>query len=114
MLTEIHITDEGEFKVNQWEYEEVPKEERPHPEAEGVRAMKGCLRRVDQTLETILYHGYLRFYTGMKDKYDSYTWFEFSAKFTDGRLVGVKRVADKDRLLVSDWIVNITSGVTGD
>lgn len=97
VLTEIHITDEGEFKVNQWKYEEVPKEERPYPEAEGVMSMRGCLRRVDQRLETILYHGYLQFYTGVKDEQDNHTWFEFSAKFTDGRLVGIKRVTDRDR-----------------
>ena len=98
VLTEIYITDAGEFKVNQWKYETVPKEERPHPEAEGILGLAGSMRRVDERLETIPYHGYIRFYTGIEDEQGNNLWLEFSAKFTDGRLVGIKR-ADEDSSL---------------
>ena len=98
VLAEIYITDEGEFKVNRWEYEEVPKVERPHPEADGIRALAGSLRRVNERLETIPYHGYIQFYTGVKDEQGNNHWFEFSAKFTDGRLVGIARVSDDNPL----------------
>ncbi|MEM6842903.1 MAG: hypothetical protein AAF632_11810 [Bacteroidota bacterium] len=94
VLTEVYITDEGELKVNQWEYEEVPKEERPHPDAEGILALAGSLRRVNQRLETIPYHGYIRFYTSVTDHTETRQWYEFSAKFTDGKLVGIKRLED--------------------
>ena len=30
ILTEIYITNDGELKINRWEYDVVPKEERPH------------------------------------------------------------------------------------
>ena len=94
VLAEVYITDEGELKVNQFEYEEVPKEERPYPDGEGVRAIFGSLRRVNERLETIPYHGYIRFYTGVKDPEGNNQWYEFSAKFTDGALVGIQRVTE--------------------
>ena len=94
VLTEVYITDEGELQVSQWEYETVPKEERPHPAAEGLLAMAGSWRRVNERLETIPYHGYIRFYTSAKDPAGTDQWYEFSAKFTDGKLVGIQRVTE--------------------
>lgn len=88
-LTEVYITNEGEVKVNRFEMEEVPKEERPYMNEVGISNLFGCLRRVNERLETINHHGYVRFYTNV-DK----TWFEFSAKFTDGKMVNIERVID--------------------
>ena len=98
VLTEVYITDEGELKVNQFEYEHVPKKERPHPDAEGILSIAGSLRRVDEHLETIPYHGFIRFYTSMKDDQGSSHWYEFSAKFTDGKLVGIERITEDSPL----------------
>ena len=82
-MTEIHITKDGELKINRWEYEEVPKEERPYPNDEGLKGLFGSLRRKNERLETVNYHGYVYFYS---------MDLEFSAKFTDGKLVEIKRI----------------------
>ena len=80
-LTEIYITDEGDLKINRWEYEEVPKEERPHPNAEGLLGLAGSLRRINQRLEMIYHNGTVVFYTDIGD-----LWYEFTATFTNGKL----------------------------
>jgi hypothetical protein len=87
VMTEIYITNDGELKINQWEYEVVPKEERPHPDDDGIAGMVGSLRRSNESLETIPHHGYVRFYDSINRE-----WYEFNAKFTDGKLVEIKRV----------------------
>lgn len=85
VMTEIYITNDGELKINRWEYEVVPKEERPHPDDDGIAGLVGSLRRSNERLETIPHHGYVRFYTSISGK-----WYEFNAKFTDGKLVEIK------------------------
>ena len=86
-LTEIYITDDGLLQINKWEYEEVPKEERPYPNDEGILGIVGCLRRAKERLENINLHGYLNFYTILKND----DWLEFNAKFTDGKLETIER-----------------------
>ena len=87
VMTEIYITNDGELKINQWEYEDVPKEERPHPDDDGIKGLFGSVRRSNESLETIPHHGYARFYSSINRE-----WYEFNAKFTDGKLVEIKRV----------------------
>lgn len=84
-LTEIYITDEGTLTAMKWRYEEVPKEERAYPEADGLLGLIGSMRRVDEHLETVPHHGYVSFYSDVGDD-----WYEFSAKFTDGKLVSIE------------------------
>lgn len=84
-LTEVYITDEGELKINRWEYKEVPKEERPYPDEEGFFGLIGSLKPVNKRLETIEHHGYVRFYSKIGDD-----WYEFIAKFTDGKLISIE------------------------
>jgi hypothetical protein len=86
VMTEIYITNDGELKINQWEYEVVPKEERPHPDGDGIAGLVGSLRRSNEELETIPYHGYVNFYNSINRE-----WYEFRAKFTDGKLIEIKR-----------------------
>jgi hypothetical protein len=86
VMTEIYITNDGELKINQWEYEVVPKEERPHPDGDGIAGLAGSLRRSNEELETIPYHGYVNFYNSINRE-----WYEFRAKFTDGKLIEIKR-----------------------
>ena len=83
-LTEVYITDDGELKISRWEYETVPKEERPYPDDGGFLGMFGCLKRVNERLETIPYHGIIEFY-GNPDN----DWYVFFAKFTDGKLISI-------------------------
>jgi hypothetical protein len=84
-LTEIYITDEGDLKINRWDLEEVPKEERPHPDGEGLLGLFGSMRRVNERLEVIPYHGYVNFYSTIGND-----WYDFFAKFTDGKLVSIE------------------------
>ena len=88
-MTEIYITDEGELKINRFEYEAVPKEERPYPNEDGLMGLMGSLRRVNERLETISHHGFVNFYAKVESKF-----FSFSAKFTDGKLVSIVRDDD--------------------
>ena len=90
-LTEIYITDEGELKINRWEYETVPKEERQYPDDNGLKGLFGCIKRVNERLETIPYHGIITFYG--KSNND---WYEFYAKFTDGKLVSIDGGKEKN------------------
>ena len=80
-LTEIYITDEGELKINRWDYEKIQKEEIPHPNGEGLLGLIGSLKRVNERLEVIKHHGYINFYSNIGND-----WYEFFAKFTDGKL----------------------------
>ncbi len=90
IMTEVYITDDGEVKISCWEYETVPKEERPHPEEDGILGLCGSVRRINEHLETLPYHGYINFYSDVKGE-----WYEFIAKFTDGKLVNIERILDK-------------------
>jgi hypothetical protein len=80
-LTEIYITDDGELKINRFEYQDVPRHERPHPNDDGILGLAGSIRRINERLETISYNGFVEFYT-----YVDGVFFEFFAKFDDGKL----------------------------
>lgn len=84
-LTEIYITGDGFLKINRWKYIEVPKEERPYPNDDGIKGLMGSIRRSEEKLETVEHHGYVNFYSNVGDD-----WYEFNAKFTDGKLVEIK------------------------
>ena len=80
-MTEIYITDDGELKINKWNYESVPKEKRSYPNDEGLLGLIGSIKRVNEHLETIPYQGNINFYSNIgKD------WYEFFAKFNNGKL----------------------------
>ena len=99
ILTEIYITNDGELKINRWVYETVPKEERPHPDDDGVLGLAGSLERTNVRLETIPHHGYVNFYTFISNSEStppSNKWYEFNAKFTDGKLVEIKEEKRKN------------------
>jgi hypothetical protein len=85
-LTEVYLTNEGDIKINRWELETVPKEERPFPNETGFREIFGSLRRANERLESVTYHGIVNFYTHVEG-----SWIEFNAKFTDGKLVSIER-----------------------
>jgi hypothetical protein len=89
-LTDVFITPNRRLEVLSFEYEEVPREERPHPDDDGFMGMIGSLRRVNKRRVDTGHHGYLNFYTSHKGE-----WLEFMAKFTDGVMVGIERVSPK-------------------
>lgn len=84
ILTEVYITDEGELKINQWQYETVPKEERPYPNDEGIKGIMGSLKRKNEYLETLNYTGIVNFYSHIKK-----VWWEFNAYFENGKLIKI-------------------------
>ncbi len=83
-MTEIYITDEGKLKINRWDYETVPRKERPYPDEDGLRSIMGSLRRINEHLEIIKHHGCVNFYSNIGKN-----WYEFRAKFTDGKLISI-------------------------
>lgn len=89
MLTTIYITDEGELQIRRFEtgWDDTKKN--------GFGTM-GWLTEENPRIETIPHHGYINFYADIKK-----TWYEFFAKFTDGRLVEITGGAEKGPLLVS-------------
>ena len=89
VLTEVYITDDRQLQVNEWTLESVPKEERPYPNDDGIKGMMGSLRRVNEHLVTIPHHGFIVFYSKANDK-----WYEFKAKFTDGKLIGIIKLEE--------------------
>lgn len=84
-MTVIYITDDGELKIKEFEYEVVPKEQRPHPNAKGIMGLQGSLREVNVRLVTEPHHGNVNFYNRIGDD-----WYEFNTKFTDGKLVSIE------------------------
>jgi hypothetical protein len=84
-LTEVYITDDNELKVNKYELQSTPPEERPFPNDEGLKGLMGSLKRINERLENIPYNGIINFYTNIQKEY----WYEFNAKFIDGKLVEI-------------------------
>lgn len=82
-LSEYRIVN-GRLLTDEWHMEEVPKAERPHPEAPDgdLLAILGCMRRVvDRTDVDLNWHGYINMVP------DDGSGGECLAKFTDGDLV---------------------------
>ena len=92
------ITRDGRLILHEVRYEQVPEEERPHygtPEWDHpLMRLLGLVRSVPVGDVEVPYHGYIVFYTSIGDPPD-YEWFEYRAKFTDGRLVELIR-SDKN------------------
>lgn len=94
VLTEIYITDDGLLKINDWEYESVPLEERPHSGATGIMQWAGSIKRVNQRLVTQEdYTGVVNFYSYTDNK-----WFEFDATFIHGKLEKIDRVFEDNEI----------------
>ena len=96
-LTEIYINDDGTLDEMNFEYEEVPLEERPYPNADGYMKFAGSMRRTNEHKVRLNYHGMVNFYTHIDSE-----WFEFEAKFTDGILVDINRVNSPEQLKTID------------
>ena len=84
------ITAEGRLiceRITNWE--EIPKDQRPYPDAEDWRQVIGSVRR-HRIKDDANYHGWLNFY-GYEGKHGdgSWKWHEYNAKFTEGNLVEI-------------------------
>jgi len=93
-MVEHLITADGRLMLEQIDsVEEVPKAERPYPDAPEGSSMSfvGCIRTIRSRHQSD-FHGVIRFYGG-----DRHEWHEYRAKFTDGRLVSISLVTREER-----------------
>lgn len=77
ILTTIEITDDNLLKIKRFNL----VVDRSKKNALGTF---GVFTHEDERIETINHHGYVNFYTGV-----SGCWYEFNAKFTDGKLIEI-------------------------
>ncbi len=95
LLDRYTITRNGRLILHQVRYETVPEEERPFygkPEWETkpfVRSLD-CMRSVPIGDVEVSYHEDIIFYTSIGDG-PEHQWFEYRARFTEGRLQWIKR-----------------------
>lgn len=83
-LAVLEVTDEGELVYHNFDY----GWDNSQINALGTN---GVLTEENKRVEKIPYHGFLNFYDYI-DETDK--WFEFNAKFTDGKLVEIIRVTE--------------------
>jgi len=97
LLDRYTITRDGRLILHQVRYETIPEEERPYygkPEWETkpfIRSL-GCMRSVPVGDVEVPYHGDITFYTSVGNGPD-HEWFEYRARFTEGRVQWIKREA---------------------
>jgi len=92
MMCSYTITEDGELIYHIYEYYEVPEEDRPHygtPEWDDKPLTKLIGSMGSKFLEDkkINHHGIINIYTIAKNN----EWWEYEIKFTDGKIVDVKR-----------------------
>lgn len=81
-MATVELTDDGELVFHNFDYSWTD---------EGTNAfgMKGGLIHTNERDQKINLHGYFNFYTNCGND-----WFEFNAKFTDGKLVKIERATN--------------------
>lgn len=99
-MTTIRITANGRLEIERGDYENVPKAERPYPDADGIMGMAGSIRKINRHWDDLNLHGVFNFYgherinPAANPPYfepDEHIWHEYNAKFTDGALVSIER-----------------------
>jgi hypothetical protein len=81
------IEEDGRLIHHTVAYEEVPKAERPYPNArpQSLNALCGILRRVPTGDVEVPFHGDIGFYEFSRDR----GWWSYIARFTEGRCVRI-------------------------
>lgn len=113
-LDDYEITKEGRLVKHRWDWEQTPENEKPYPNAEGIKALFGSLRKKAGSYRVIdlNFHGDINFYgdinsgeirtinieTGVDTNHPGPTpeWFEYVARFTEGRLVRLTRILKEE------------------
>lgn len=83
-LTTVWMREDGRLLIEDFEYEDVPKEERPYPNDTGIKGIFGCLRKINLRWRDLEFHGWFVFY----DYVDGVSH-EYKAKYTDGKLMEI-------------------------
>jgi len=99
-LEDYTITSDGRLIQHAVRFESVPEEERPFygkPEwKKPLGKVCGSIKSVPTGDAEIAYHGDIRFYTSIGSREtNDYEWFEYQARFTDGKLHWIKRIDRK-------------------
>lgn len=108
VMTTVEITPDGRMRIEDFEYEEVPKAERDYPDApdDSFESIIGSLRKTNRRWRDLNFHGVFNFYghervAPMKNppyfEPDEHCWHEYNAKFTDGLLVEIVQVPDDEK-----------------
>lgn len=99
-MTTVLLRADGRLLIEDFEYVEVPKAERPYPDDDGLMGLCGALRRVNRRWRDLNHHGWFNFYgseRGQSGEMWGGPWHEYNAKFTDGVLVSITGgTADED------------------
>lgn len=104
VLDRYTITQDGRLILHKVRYEVVPEEERKYygtPEWDEKPFVRifGMLRSIPVGDVEIRYHGDITFYTSLGSRKDGdYEWFEYQARFIEGRLQWIRRVPKALRL----------------
>lgn len=88
-MTLYTITADGRLTWRPYTMEEVPRTERPHPNANGLLGLRGSIRRVEQEPVDIPFHGDIHFY---ESGWNAGGWWEYRARFSDGVCKGITLV----------------------
>lgn len=92
------ITREGRLILHKVRYEYVPEEEREYygtPEWDEKPFVRifGMLRSIPVGDVDMAYHGDITFYTSLGSREEGdFEWFEYKARFTEGRLQWIERI----------------------
>ena len=104
-MTTVWINEAGRLLIERFEYEEVPKAERPHPNDDGLLGLAGSLRRINCRWDDLDFHG--DFYFGglevigrhPRDErgYERliYRDHDYVARFTEGSLASIRAESDR-------------------
>lgn len=113
IMTTVKISAAGRLLVRYVELEEVPKHERPYPDAEGLGGLFGSVREVPGTerWDDEEFHGWFHFH-GSHDTGTTrlitvpgragplvqrvYEHHDYRAKFTDGQLILIEKIPQRE------------------
>jgi len=85
IMTTVEITDDGKLKFLDFRYEWDENLKSVISYLTGESG--GLVVKDEHWVELDDYHGYVNFYSSVNE-----VWYEFNAKFTDGKLVKIERV----------------------
>lgn len=98
-MVEHIITSDGKLMLERIdEVIEVPKHERPYPDApdDCLQSICGSVKYIKSHHAASDFHGVIRFYGYEGDpNADEIEWHEYNAKFTDGQLVEIRAVPNE-------------------
>lgn len=90
------------LQIKKFEWEEVPKEERPYPNAEegSLEELIGIIRETNVRVEDLYYTGVFTFYSYIRrDDLEvgdirKLKWVEFICEAENGKIISIKRLTD--------------------